>query len=600
MDRLEEIKEKLQNYMEEKRKTQQQITEIETQRAEVAQDRNFKKGLNRVFKSEDIKSEIDELGKEISNLGNESQTLQKQIDSKLVEIKSQLSIELNNLIAEDIRKTRIIDEQIQEIMASNVEQKERTSKYQSQKQEFFVRFGRIPELSQEAVQEWEKQQKKYESNLREIARLKNNRQKIEGSILELSTLQKDIRHGEIYGFIATEQQTSPKVEEYSQVGEGKVQEAKQDEEIQVEDFVPQEEQPIEELNIEDFKPVEEIHIEEFKPVEEPKIEEFKPVEGPDIEELHVEEFKPVEEPKIEEFKPVEGPNIEELHVEEFKPAEEFKPFEEIKIEGFEPVGKIHVKEPDSDKENQVVNFASTEETQQTEEPKTEKFVEWSTTGDIDEAESKRIDPLKEQEIITFEDNKIISKNKETNKSLPLTLQNIVVKIEDGELVYKAQISNGETITKYPCKENILVGDYGIRPKIAARVAKYALSRYKNFDRKVIKKLDPIICKIIEEFGEKYNQDTNKLIYNYAMSFSKIGIIEPNLLPEIIYNLSYIKEAKMSKEEQKTIEKISRNANRNSKIDTIGVTTKIDKIKYFLRKIFNINKANTLPEGNIKN
>lgn len=573
MDRLEEIKEKLQNYMEEKRKTQQQISEIETQRVEAAQDRNFKKGLNRVFKSEDIKSEIDELGKEISNLGNESQTLQKQIDSKLVEIKSQLSIELNNLIAEDIRKTRIIDEQIQEIMASNVEQKERTSKYQSQKQEFFVRFGRIPELSQEAVQEWEKQQKKYESNLREIARLKNNRQKIEGSILELSTLQKDIRHGDIYGFIVPEQQTLPKVEEYSQVGEGKVQEAKQDEEIQVEDFVPQEEQPIEELNIEDFKPVEEIHIEEFKPVEEPKIEEFKPIEGP---------------------------NIEELHVEEFKPVEDFKPFEEIKIEGFEPVGKIHVKEPDSDKENQVVNFVSTEETQQTEEPKTEKFVEWSTTGDIDEAESKRIDPLKEQEIITFEDNKIISKNKETNKSLPLTLQNIVVKIEDGELVYKAQISNGEIITKYPCKENILVGDYGIRPKIAARVAKYALSRYKNFDRKVIKKLDPIICKIIEEFGEKYNQDTNKLIYNYAMSFSKIGIIEPNLLPEIIYNLSYIKEAKMSKEEQKAIEKISRNANRNSKIDTIGVTTKIDKIKYFLRKIFNINKVNTLPEGNIKN
>ena len=143
MDRLEEIKEKLQNYIEEKRKTQQQITEIETQRAEVAQDRNFKKGLNRVFKSEDIKAEIDELGKEISNLGNESQTLQKQIDSKLVEIKSQLSIELNNLIAEDIRKTRIIDEQIQEIMASNVEQKERTSKYQSQKQEFFVRLSKM-------------------------------------------------------------------------------------------------------------------------------------------------------------------------------------------------------------------------------------------------------------------------------------------------------------------------------------------------------------------------------------------------------------------------------------------------------------------------
>ena len=60
---------------------------------------------------------------------------------------------------------------------------------------------------------------------------------------------------------------------------------------------------------------------------------------------------------------------------------------------------------------------------------------------------------------------------------------------------------------------------------------------------------------------------------------------------------YINEAKISKKEIRTLQKIVKNSTQNALVDIIGNVTLSEKIKCFMKKIFNISSANILPEGN---
>ena len=53
----------------------------------------------------------------------------------------------------------------------------------------------------------------------------------------------------------------------------------------------------------------------------------------------------------------------------------------------------------------------------------------------------------------------------------------------------------------------------------------------------------------------------------------------------------------SKKEIKSLQKIVKNSTQNALVDIIGNVTLSEKIKCFMKKIFNISSANILPEGN---
>lgn len=407
MNKIEEIREDVQKFVEEKKQIEQQISEIETQRTQLAQERNNKK--NAINRENSV--EIKELGQKISELGNQSQNLQKQLDIRKIEIKAQMNLILDNSVAEDIRRVRKINEQVQELEQSNKNFEERNIKYTIQKQEFYVRFGRMPELSNAAKKENKLQQQKYENNMEEISILKNTLKEAEKEILDLTIAKKELKQG---------------------------------------------------------------NFAYFKKEQEPKIQE-----------------------------------------------------------------------------------------------------------------------IKEKEIITLEDEKI--EQSETINTLGKPeLIDIIIKVENGKVIYKAQISDGKTITINTVKNRVLVEEN--RKKIKDILINYAIKEYKNIDKKVLSRIDPVICLILQEFANKYNENEQKLIYDYAMSFSKIEKYHEGALPNITYNLSYINEAQLSSKERKTINKICKNASQNRQIDVIGGTIKLTKIKYILIKIFNIKQVDRLPEG----
>lgn len=513
MNSLERIEENLRNYIKNKKDKQEQIKKIENQRIDLSCKRNEKKAENKINNNANTWEEINLLGRQISELGNQSQKIQNQIDTKLVEIKAQAYIEIDNLIVEELRKMHIIDEEIQEMSETNSKLEEKSLKYELEKQEFFTRFGRMPELSQKAIQESKKQQEIHDSNIKEIKKLNSVKQQTEQEIQNLSKTKRKIKHGEIYEFLEDKQQST-------------IQTITNHEEI--EDIS---------IEIENEPIVEEKILLEVEPIEEIKVEEFEP-----IQEIQVEELEPIQEIQVEELGP-----IQEMQIEEFKQEEMSEDSEEDLIREIE----------------------------------------------------KQL--IEEQDIITFEENKKnIDIIEEINKNLPLAIQDIVIKIENKELVYKAQISNGEEIIVYPCKESKIIDDKKTKKELKEKLAEYSKIEYKQFDKNAIRKIDPIICTMLSNFAEKYNQSANNLIYNYVMSFSNNGECDYDLLPQITYNLSYIKEANISKKEQKKLEKICANANKNDQINTIGLLSKTDKIKYFIRKTFNITKAKLLTEGKTQN
>ena len=81
-----------------------------------------------------------------------------------------------------------------------------------------------------------------------------------------------------------------------------------------------------------------------------------------------------------------------------------------------------------------------------------------------------------------------------------------------------------------------------------------------------------------------------------MSFSKNDEIELENVPSITYNFSFLQETNLSKKEKEIITKICKNAKKNNKIYIVGYNTGIKRIKYILKRTFNGNNLNELPEG----
>lgn len=432
---MEELINELDIFVNEKAILSAQIKDIENKRNELAKERNTKKAQNKIKNDEEVWSEVNCLGKQISDLGNQSQWFQNQINSKLLNVREQSFVEIDNLIAESVRKSRIISEQIEE-----------------------NRDNLDPE---------------------EIYELTDNINEIGQSMARIMFAKRLIKHNQIIDvinlFSATETEESQE----------------QDEQI---------DEILESQEIENTNEKEQVQLinEELKPIEEIAVD-----------------------PTLTDY----YNNINEI---------------------------TRILER---------HFA------------------------------------KEQEIITFENNNEEIIENENLEEEPVSIKNIVVKIEDNELVYKAELSNKKTMKIYPVKEKLLEKEKFERETWKRELIEFSANNYRNFRNVVVKKMDPIVCEILDRFAVQYDVDSQNLVYNYVMSFSKIDEYDSDILPAITYNLSYINEAKISKKEIKTLQKIVKNSTQNALVDIIGNVTLSEKIKCFMKKIFNISSANILPEGN---
>ena len=282
--------------------------------------------------------------------------------------------------------------------------------------------------------------------------------------------------------------------------------------------------------------------------------------------------------------------------EEFQ-VEELDTIENMGVESFEPVEKFEIGEIDIDPVNNI-----------------EKVVKYNNNNKgNEEDEIEKLARAIVEEIVAEQTRDLnISNNSNEIKSLrdeqvkesiqadieDVNILDIVAKIEDGEIVYKAHISNGEEIKVYPTLEatNIILNDKEYREAINSFLMDYITDEYKVLDNSVIKKIDPTICEIIERFSQKYNFDEGDLMYNYAMSFSKHSYFETENTIPITYNLSYLKYTNLSKIEKNVIRKICKNSINNKSVDIIGTITGFDKIRYMFKKLFNINSIKALTDG----
>ena len=407
---MEELINELDIFVNEKAVLSAQIRDIESKRNELAKERNTKKAQNKINNDEDVWSEVNCLGKQISDLGNQSQWFQNQINSKLLRVREQAFIEIDNLIAESVRKSRIISEQIEE-----------------------NRDNLDPE---------------------EIYELTDNINEIGQSMARIMFAKRLIKDNQIIDvinlFSATETEESQE----------------QDEQI---------DEILESQEIENTNEKEQVQLinEELKPIEEIAVD-----------------------PTLTDY----YNNINEI---------------------------TRILER---------HFA------------------------------------KEQEIITFENNNEEIIENENLEEEPVSIKNIVVKIEDNELVYKAELSNKKTMKIYPVKEKLLEKEKFERETWKRELIEFSANNYRNFRNVVVKKMDPIVCEILDRFAVQYDVDSQNLVYNYVMSFSKIDEYDSDILPAITYNLSYINEAKISKKEIKTLQKIVKNSTQNALVDIIGNVT----------------------------
>ena len=282
---VEMIIEEIKKFKEQCQEQKKQISEIEIKRNQLAEQRNSAK-KNAVTESD--WQNINDLGKEISNLGNQSQELQKQVDRETLESKKQIISKIDNLIAEEIRKARLINEQIQEIEDDNKVHQERKVRYEIQKQEFYKRFGREPEFSEETREEISKLTEKFKKSQKEIIKLENRVNEIESGIQQMANIKEDFKRGNIQK-ILEEAQTEQKTF---------VEEAKEE--------MPQ----IEEIQIEEAPVIENIEIEEPPVIENIEIEEPPELEELNIEDLYVDEFK--EFPEEKDTDPIEEDLIKQI------------------------------------------------------------------------------------------------------------------------------------------------------------------------------------------------------------------------------------------------------------------------------------------------
>ena len=432
---MEELMNELGIFVNEKAVLSAQIKDIENKRNELAKERNTKKAQNKIKNDEEVWSEVNCLGKQISDLGNQSQWFQNQINSKLLNVREQSFVEIDNLIAESVRKSRIISEQIEE-NRDNLEP-----------EEIYELTESINEIGQE------------------MARIMFAKRLIKhNQIIDVINL-----------FSATETEES------------------QEQDEQIDEIL--ESQEIENTN--------------------------------------------------------ENEQVQLIN-------EELKPIEEIAVD-----------------------------------PTLTDY--YNNINEITRILERHF--AKEQEIITFENNNEEIIENENLEEEPVSIKNIVVKVEENELVYKAELSNKKTIKIYPIKEKLLEKEKFERETWKRELIEYSASSYRNLRNIAIRKMDPIVCEILDRFAVQYDVDSQNLVYNYVMSFSSIDDYDSDILPAITYNLSYINEAKISKKEIKILQKIVKNSTQNALVDIIGNVTLSEKIKCFMKKIFNISSANILPEGN---
>lgn len=425
---MEELINELDIFVNEKAVLSAQIRDIESKRNELAKERNTKKAQNKIKNDEEVWSEVNCLGKQISDLGNQSQWFQNQINSKLLNVREQSFVEIDNLIAESVRKSRIISEQIEE-NRDNLEP-----------EEIYELTESINEIGQE------------------MARIMFAKRLIKhNQIIDVINL-----------FSATETEES------------------QEQDEQIDEIL--ESQKIENTN--------------------------------------------------------ENEQVQLIN-------EELKPIEEIAIDPVLTDYYNNINEITKNLEKEIITLEETEE------------------------------------------NQLVN----TNTEEPTTIKNIVVKVENGELIYKAELSNETTIKIYPIKEKILEKEKFERETWKRELIEYSAKNYRNLRNIAIKKMDPIVCEILDRYAVQYDMDSQNLVYNYVMSFSSIDDYDSDILPAITYNLSYINEAKISKKEIRTLQKIVKNSTQNALVDIIGNVTLSEKIKCFMKKIFNISSANILPEGN---
>lgn len=425
---MEELINELDIFVNEKAVLSAQIRDIESKRNELAKERNTKKAQNKINNDEDVWSEVNCLGKQISDLGNQSQWFQNQINSKLLRVREQAFIEIDNLIAESVRKSRIISEQIEE-----------------------NRDNLDPE---------------------EIYELTDNINEIGQSMARIMFAKRLIKHNQIVDVINLFSTT------------------------EIEESQEQSEQ---------------------------------------INEI-------IEKQEIENKE--ENEQVQLIN-------EELKPIEEIAIDPVLTDYYNNINEITKNLEKEIITLEETEE------------------------------------------NQLVN----TNTEEPTTIKNIVVKVEENELVYKAELSNKKTIKIYPIKEKLLEKEKFERETWKRELIEYSAKNYRNLRNIAIKKMDPIVCEILDRYAVQYDMDSQNLVYNYVMSFSSIDDYDSDILPAITYNLSYINEAKISKKEIRTLQKIVKNSTQNALVDIIGNVTLSEKIKCFMKKIFNISSANILPEGN---
>lgn len=425
---MEELINELDIFVNEKAVLSAQIRDIESKRNELAKERNTKKAQNKINNDEDVWSEVNCLGKQISDLGNQSQWFQNQINSKLLRVREQAFIEIDNLIAESVRKSRIISEQIEE-----------------------NRDNLDPE---------------------EIYELTDNINEIGQSMARIMFAKRLIKHNQIVDVINLFSTT------------------------EIEESQEQSEQ---------------------------------------INEI-------IEKQEIENKE--ENEQVQLIN-------EELKPIEEIAIDPVLTDYYNNINEITKNLEKEIITLEETEE------------------------------------------NQLVN----TNTEEPTTIKNIVVKVENGELIYKAELSNETTIKIYPIKEKILEKEKFERETWKRELIEYSAKNYRNLRNIAIRKMDPIVCEILDRFAVQYDVDSQNLVYNYVMSFSSIDEYDSDILPAITYNLSYISEVKISKKEIRTLQKIIKNSTQNALVDIIGNVTLSEKIKCFMKKIFNISSANILPEGN---
>mgnify|MGYP000544313161 CR=1 FL=1 len=425
---MEELINELDIFVNEKAILSAQIKDIENKRNELAKERNTKKAQNKIKNDEEVWSEVNCLGKQISDLGNQSQWFQNQINSKLLNVREQSFVEIDNLIAESVRKSRIISEQIEE-NRDNLEP-----------EEIYELTESINEIGQEMAR--------------------------------IMFAKRLIKHNQIVDVINLFSTT------------------------EIEESQEQSEQ---------------------------------------INEI-------IEKQEIENKE--ENEQVQLIN-------EELKPIEEIAIDPVLTDYYNNINEITKNLEKEIITLEETEE------------------------------------------NQLVN----TNTEEPTTIKNIVVKVENGELIYKAELSNETTIKIYPIKEKILEKEKFERETWKRELIEYSAKNYRNLRNIAIKKMDPIVCEILDRYAVQYDMDSQNLVYNYVMSFSSIDDYDSDILPAITYNLSYINEAKISKKEIKILQKIVKNSTQNALVDIIGNVTLSEKIKCFMKKIFNISSANILPEGN---